>query len=351
MRNRAYLGNDWAEAILAFLKDRLPASWPVVFERPSGLASFADALVRLTAPDGSRATLGLELRARVEPRDVRAFLDRFRGRAGVNPVVAAPFLARRTREQLRDAGIAYVDLTGNVWLALDRPALWIEAEGADRNPWREERPARTLRGAKAARVVRTLVDLRPPLGVRRLAVLAGADPGYVSRVLSLLEREDLVRRERRGPVADVDWARLIRRWVEDYSLLGSNLAASFLEPRGLDALRDKVRSLRARYAITGSLAASQVAPVAPSRLAVLYVDDPEAIAGELDLRPAETGANVLLVAPFDPVVYERAWEREGLTFAALSQVAADLLTGPGRGPAEAEELLGWMAEHEDAWRA
>ena len=37
--------------------------------------------------------------------------------------------------------------------------------------------------------------------------------------------------------------------------------------------------------------------------------------------------------------------------AALSQAAVDLLTGPGRGPAEADELIRWMREHEDAWRS
>ncbi len=353
MRNRAVSGNELARKALASLGDRLPPSWRRQVIRGGtggGPGRIADGVLRLAAPDGSHATLALEARPRVEPRDVETLRERFRDRRGITPVVAAPFLTRRTRERLREAGVAYVDLTGNAWLTLDRPALWIETTGAERSPWREERPARTLRGAKAARVVRALLDLRPPLGVRRLAALAGADPGYVSRVLALLEREGLVERERRGPVAEVDWAGLIRRWAEDHSFLGSNTAAPYLDPRGLAALREKLLRSSARYAVTGSLAASQVAPVAPPRLAALYVDDPEGVARELGLRPAEAGANVLLVAPFDPVVYERTWERQGLTFAALSQVAADLLTSPGRGPEEAEELLAWMAENEHAWR-
>lgn len=59
----------------------------------------------------------------------------------------------------------------------------------------------------------------------------------------------------------------------------------------------------------------------------------------------------MLAEPFDPVVYERTWEQDGVTFAALSQIAADLLTSPGRGPAEADELLDWMAKNEAAWRS
>jgi len=33
------------------------------------------------------------------------------------------------------------------------------------------------------------------------------------------------------------------------------------------------------------------------------------------------------------------------------RAVADLLTGPGRNPSEAEALLEWMKKNEDAWRA
>lgn len=68
------------------------------------------------------------------------------------------------------------------------------------------------------------------------------------------------------------------------------------------------------------------------------------------LRPAESGANVMLIEPGDDTVFAGAEERDGVRYAALSQVAADLLTSPGRGPAEAEKLLSWMGKNEDAWR-
>jgi hypothetical protein len=40
----------------------------------------------------------------------------------------------------------------------------------------------------------------------------------------------------------------------------------------------------------------------------------------------------------------------GLRVAAVCQVVADLWSGPGRGPQEAQALLQWMAEHEAQWR-
>ncbi|MEO5919448.1 MAG: hypothetical protein ABIQ17_07810 [Candidatus Limnocylindrales bacterium] len=50
------------------------------------------------------------------------------------------------------------------------------------------------------------------------------------------------------------------------------------------------------------------------------------------------------------MAFERAWEREGIRYAALAQVAADLLTSPGRSPSQAEALIEWMKANEHAWR-
>ena len=266
-------------------------------------------------------------------------------------MVFSTFLSPRTRERLQAVGLNYVDLAGNIRLVADRPGLFIYERSADKNPWREERPARSLRGAKAGRIVRALCDFLPPLGVRDLAKKAGADAGYVSRTLALLDREDLIRRSPRGPITSVDWQGLIRRWAQDYSLLEPKRTGSFLEPRGLPSSFEKLGKVDFRYAVTGSFAASKIAPVASPRLLICYVDDRRRAAEGLDLRSAEVGANVILVQPFDPVVYERSWEREGVKFAALSQVAVDLETSPGRGPAEADALMKWMADNENAWRS
>ena len=35
---------------------------------------------------------------------------------------------------------------------------------------------------------------------------------------------------------------------------------------------------------------------------------------------------------------------------SLGRGEADLLTSPGRGPAEAEALMSWMERNQDAWR-
>jgi hypothetical protein len=187
--------------------------------------------------------------------------------------------------------------------------------------------------------------------VEQLAKRSGTSLASVSRVFTFLDPDALIVREPRGPVTQVKWAELIQRWAQDYAFARSNTTRTFLEPRGLTSLLDKLKAVDIPYAATGSLAAAQIAPIAAPRLAAIYIGDIDRAAQVLRLRRAETGGNVLLAEPFDTVAFERTWNKDGITYAALSQVAVDLLTGPGRSPAEGEELLRWMQENEDAWRS
>jgi hypothetical protein len=352
VRNSLISETDLLSTLEDDLRSRLPSSWTVVFDRqPRTPRGRPDALIRLRSPDGTESVLVVETKSLVEPRGIPAILDQLRRWPDGQPMVVAPFISPRAREDLAAAGVGYADATGNLRLALDRPTVFLETVGAVSNPWPEERPLRSLKGPTAARVVRGLCDLRPPYGVRELAERTGASPASVSRVAELLDREAVLSRESRGPIETVDWEKLIRRWANDYTFTESNGTATYLEPRGLQTLMDKLGGSDLTYAVTGSLTASQVAPVAAPRLAAIYVEDSRAAADALELREASTGANVLLVEPLDSVALERTWEARGVRLAALSQVAADLLTSPGRGPAEAEQLLAWMQGNEDFWRA
>ena len=349
-----------AGALADVLRARLPRRWRASTVPPAGTSSARpDGVIEIVAPDGRSVRLLLEVKSRVEPKDVpsavaqaRDFAQALPGSGSTVVVVGSGYLSPGTREWLAAEGAGYVDLTGNLRVAADDPPLFLELPGSDTNPWPEERALRSLRGAAAARVVRALCDFRPPYGIQELAERSRTPIATVSRVVSLLDGEALLTREYRGAVTDVRWDDLIRRWTRDYAFAESNRVASYLSARGLPALLDRLPALTSRYAVTGSLAVTDLAPVAAPRLAAVFVASaPDAAAAELGLRPAETGANVLLAAPYDPVVFDRTRRQGALVCAAPSQVAADLLTGPGRSPAEGEALLAWMREHEDAWRA
>lgn len=353
-------GREVVRLAVDLVRSRLPAGWEARFEVGVGppVRDF-DAVLQLIAPDGERATVVITAKRLLETRDVALAIKRLRRVAStlpddaeVVPILAARYLSPSTRARIAETGVGYVDATGNMLVTADRPALFIADRGADRDPWRGPgRPRGSLKGPPAARVVRALVDFAPPYTVPELSERAGASTGATYRAVEVLEQEGLVERQRYGQISDVRWRKLLERWSADYGFASSNTVATYLEPRGLAALTDRLASLPdLDYVVTGSLAAERVAAYAAARLATIYVRDPRAAVEALDLRPADTGANVALATTDYDVVFDRADTIDGLRVAALSQVAVDLLTGPGRNPSEATALLDWMEADESRWR-
>jgi hypothetical protein len=307
--------------------------------------------VKLSAPGSQTSKIVLEARTALDPRGVLLLAEGARtSKPRGQLLVVSPYLSAATRESLRAQGIGYLDLTGNVWLAIPKPGLFIEAQGAAKDPDRQERLARSLRGAKAGRIVRALIDRKQVPGVRELAAATKVDAGYVSRVTAFLDSQALVTRGERGRLETVDWPALLRRWAQEAPLESRGVTGTFLEPRGLGELMSRLGKSKERYAVTATMAAAAYAPIAPARLAAVWMKDATEAAGRLGLRPADAGANVLLLEPEDDGAFEGAVRREGVWYAAPSQIAADLLTSPGRGPAEGDELIDWMRANEGAWR-
>ncbi|MGW4718823.1 hypothetical protein [Nocardia sp. NPDC004260] len=347
---------EMLSAAAAVIRDRLPATWTLQ-EQPGPDDGGVDAVYTVQGSDGRQVTLFVEAKHEVRPRDLHRVRNQLAHwmarRPGSVGVVVAPYLSESAREHLAKSGLSYADATGNLLLRVDSPALFLRDRGADRDPWRGPgRPQSTLNGEPAAKIVRALADIAGPWKIRELVDVSGASTGSVYRVLEFLNAEKLASRDEDGLVVVSSPTALLRRWSRDYQFLHANTTTRWIAPRGMTVLMDRMRKRPvADYAVTGSLAASVWAPYAPTRSMMLYATDPEQAAQAWDLRPAEAGANVLIARPAYPVVLERTRNAlDGLRIAAPSQVAVDLLTGPGRAPAEAEELLDWMERNEQSWR-
>lgn len=354
------LGNELELAALSWLREHVSASWSV---EPSPVRvgvdrELSDSAIEIRA-GGGVGTIIIEARRSIGPRDVERLLGGL-GRklrkhaAHFNVLVVAPWLSPRTRALLAGDGMNYLDLTGNALVRLENPGLYIETHGAARDPSPAPRGRARVGGPKAARVIRALLDVRPPYRVSELASATRLTAGYVSRLLDALDQDALIERSKRGRVESVDIGDLLRRWAETYDVLATNRAESFLAPRGAQAtLEGLARSTAAdQLAVTGSFAAVRLVTVAAPALLAIYCESVTRLTDALELIPADHGANVALLRPFDPVVFERTDDPGGgMRFVAPSQIAVDCLTGNGRMPAEGDALLEWMLANEPAWRA
>ena len=329
---------DAAEALRALL----PATWTVSLSRPS--KSGTD--IRLTTPSGAVVGFTATMPKDVSPRAI-ATLDP----PSSPTLVVADWISRRSRDLLRAIGASYLDATGNAEIRLDEPAVYVRTDGASRNPSPKAAAPSRLRGPKAWAILRTLAEAPPPFGVRELAAAVDVDPGYVSRVLRALEDEVLITRTPRGPVTDVEWEGVIRKSASTYSLFDSNETSTWVASSGPDRFIDDLATARAgEWAVTGSFAATRLAPVAAAETAVIYCTDPDRIARAGRLLSTTRGANVVLAVPYDPVVFEATSDSDAVRYVSPAQVAIDSLTGNARMPAEGEAILGWMRKNEPRWR-
>ena len=94
-----------------------------------------------------------------------------------------------------------------------------------------------------------------------------------------------------------------------------------------------------------------VAPEAEARLGLMYAQDTDDVLVALRARASSGATNLLVIEPADDTPFIRSFDNDGVRYAAFSQVAVDLLSGPGRTPEEGDALLRWMAANENRWRA
>lgn len=278
-----------------------------------------------------------------------------------NPLVIAPWIAPRVQTLLREHGIGYIDLTGNVSLRVSKPAIALHTQGETRAPRSGSTGGgkATLAGPKTGRLVRLLADVAPPYRARELADAARLSLPYVSRLLDTLEDQLLIRREGRV-IRDVDWPQLLRARAQQLILLRHNSYVGMVAPNGIDAVFEALRALppsdSKQIALTGSYAARSIAPLAVGGQLMLYVpaeplrmsDD---LGDDLGLLRVSKGADVLMLRAHDSVVFERTVCVDGVRRVSLSQLALDCLSGPGRMPAEGEAVLAYMQKNPQQWRA
>lgn len=351
-------GEDLLESGMAELLGLLGPGWSIARQAVPGDPG-VDAVMQISSPDRSHpAQLLIEVKPHVTPRLVEevlqpklALIRQVNG--AMNMLVLARWIAPRTQQILRGHGINYLDLSGNASIRIPQPAILVQLQGASRPPASTRKdPAPTLAGPRAGRLVRCLTDFEPPYRAGQLARVADVSLPWVSRLLTALEDQLLIRRDGRV-VSSVDWPNLLRARAATFELLRHNSYVGMLSPNGLGQVLHLLRESPVTT-VTGSYAARAVAPLTAGGQLMLYVGpgphDPDEIGARLRLIRVDDHADVLLLRAHDPVVFERTRMIEGIRHVALSQLAIDCLSGPGRMPAEGEAVLEYMAATVADWR-
>lgn len=352
--------------VAAKAKDRLAgyiAEWGVGFElekfeagkKLPGREVDLIAHLRAPPPNHQHAILIMEVKSRGEPFflanavqqlaavDLKRVAEMYRAPPQMTKtVIVAPFISERGRALCKSQGVGYMDLSGNCSFTIG--AYHLDRVGRE-NPKRERRVARSLFAPKASRVARALLEEpKKTWTVSELAHATGTSVGHVHAVAEKLRQNGFVFRNHANRLELEKPAALLDEWASVHRIGDVETIPLYTFQRSVPQFTKKLAQgashLALPYALTLHAGASLLAPFTRFNETHFYVNktDLDAWKTELDLRPAESGANVFaLIAPDEGVFYHLQ-EVDGSRVVCNTQLYLDLYNYPARGREQAEVL-------------
>jgi hypothetical protein len=305
-------------------------------------AARPDFLISLEAPVGTQ-TLVVEVKSAGQPRMAREAVNQLlrfsQSFPQAFPVFIAPYISPKAAEICEQAGVGYIDFSGNCRLCFQE--VYIEKTGKP-NVFSEKRDLRSLYSPKAENVLRVL--LTNPLKAWKIQELAdegNVSVGQVANVKKiLLNREWLS--EADGMVLS-EPEKLLSEWARNYNFR-KNRVRDFYSLKNVSEIEFSLANLckeeKLTYALTSFSGAARLAPAVRYQRVFAYIEETEKdIAGLLDLKEVPSGANVSLLTPYDEGIFYGSEDIDGIRIASPIQIYLDLKTYRGRGEEAADMLF------------
>lgn len=268
------------------------------------------------------------------------------------PLVAVPFMGEVGRERCEQAGVSWLDLSGNACLIA--PGLRVVVEGRPNRFKRRGRPANAF-APKSARIARWLL-MHPYqfASQREIARDTEMDEGFTSRIVAKLEADGLVERGPDGGIRVSDPGLLLDAWWEVYDFSKHHIVRGHVPARSGDILLRRLSAELDRASLspaaTGLGAAWLLSNFATFRIVTFYLQgkpSPETLQ-QASFHEDPQGANVWLVTPNDTGVFQGSTERDGIRCVHPVQVYLDLKGHPERAQEAAQRLradyLNWRED-------
>jgi hypothetical protein len=277
-------------------------------------------------------------------RSKLASLMSYAGRNGdLVPLILSDYLSKEKREECKGAGIFFIDLSGNAYIAHE--GIYIEREGFP-NRYPERRLGRGPFSDKASLILRVALEERNrPWGVREIAQAAGLDPGFVSRMMRELVQRGYFEKEGRK-FKLLDAKSLLEDWVSAYDYRKNEGHGYFCMADNPGEILDRLRNVEGHkslmHALSFQAGANLVAPHSVYNEVHIYLRDEsgrKSLAQRLKLREVERGANVILCHPhYKHSAFHGMHQIDGLWVVSDLQLYLDLYKYPLRGLEQAEYL-------------
>lgn len=359
----ATLEDKVIRAFVQALPDLLPGCKVLNIREQPRVGSVVPDLVLRAKVGNMEKTFVCEAKPRGEPRYFMEALGLFslaaKSLPEAYPLFIAPTISEEGKALCRKAGVGFITLRGEAFLQFD--SVYVDREyGASSFPIMKARSvAGLLKEAgepqkirklpipfspKATRVLRVLLENpKESWTIARLSNEAQVALRMVSLAVNWLSDKLLVTKER-GAIKLAKPKELLDLWAERYRFREMNRIVGYYSPdRNFEEFKDRLRKLpedwKERYALTIYGGAALVAPYLRWNVNYLYIQgDAKEWIDALELKPVESGANMILAAPFDDFVFYKTQKKDGVTVASSIQLYLDLFNFNDRAREQAEVI-------------
>lgn len=256
---------------------------------------------------------------------------------------------------LNSEGIGYIDATEKCNLCFDSIFIYKAGKKNSKKP-----VSKFPYTSKAERILRVLLN-NPNKTWHQVPLSDEADVSrrYTRKVLSFLEKKGFIQLRYDEGIFVHRASDLLREWAENYDSTRSKRHGYYsLLP--VDEIEFKIASFFQgkqyrhyedgchEFAFTEFSGASRLAPFVTSKRVTLYISSSDKedfsplkdeLVDFLNLKKVKSGANVVILAPYDPGILYKSLEVDRAKTVSPVQMYLDLMSVPGRGEEAAQALL------------
>lgn len=258
-------------------------------------------------------------------------------------LLVVPYMGKIGMEQCKEKQISWIDLSGNAFI--NGKNLLVNISG-NRNKYLNRGRPSSVFAPKSSRIARfLLINHNKYFLQNEIAQSTDMDEGYTSKIIKKLEKNALIKRDKKGKVSVKNAELLLRSWLEYYNFKTNEIISGVIPIHLNESVVKKVvdflKTKNVLYAMTGLSAAWLLTKFTDYKIATFYLQNYSNISllSELGFYKSERGANVWFVIPKDKEVFQGSYKTNDISHVHPVQIYIDLIKSHLERSIEAAERI------------
>jgi len=295
--------------------------------------------------NNKRKNIIVEIKTVGEPRYIRSAVQQLssylKKTIDAYGIIASPYISEKTGEICKEGNIGYIDLSGNCVLSFD--TIYIEKKNYKSIACRK-RDLKSLFSKKTTRLLRILLSRLEKIWTQtNLSNESNVSIGLTNRVIKRLYDLEYIDLDQNKKISLKNPTKLLDLWRENYSYL-NNEVQGFYSPLSRKEFEERLIEYMSKrnidkYAFTLFSGAELISPFVRTNQTFFYFSgDREKLTKENQIKPVTSGANVIILNPYDEGVFYGIQKVQKRNVVSNIQLYLDLYNYKGRGREQAEYL-------------